>query len=177
VNSKHLVPAYINTACAFGISIFYLLILCRCKSPDQKVSHAAAKTTSQVKKVKSPLSNNKIQDSITTNTNQARQAICWMTVNTDFITHCLNPFLTSKRINPDCTNCEKIMFNYTFIVNGKGKIQTISKEGENMSCIRMSEKNKKKLEKEILIYMKKLVLPAPFYKTIYKGNLGFISKC
>jgi len=69
------------------------------------------------------------------------------------------------------------MFNYTLIVDGNGKIQTISKEGENMSCIQMSEKNKKKLEKEILIYMKKLVLPAPFYKTIYKGNLGFISKC
>ncbi|RWX00573.1 hypothetical protein [Flavobacterium cerinum] len=167
-----------KTAGAFCISFFYLLTLCQCNSPTQKESAAvAAETISEITAVKSPLPTAKTKDSISINVNQETQAINWATINTDFITTCLNPFLASKKIKSDCTHCDKIMFSFSFVVDGKGKIQTILKEGENISCIRMSETDKKNLEKEILIYLKKLVLPASFYKTIYKGSLGFILKC
>ncbi|RWW91958.1 hypothetical protein [Flavobacterium cerinum] len=165
-----------KTAGAFCFGFFYILTLCQCNSPTQKES-AATKTISEVTAVKSPLPTAKTKNSISINVNQGTQAISWATINTDFITTCLNPFLASKKIKSDCTHCDKIMFSFSFVVDGKGKIQTILKEGENISCIRMSETDKKKLEKEILIYLKKLVLPASFYKTIYKGSLGFIRKC
>ncbi|TCC99662.1 hypothetical protein [Pedobacter hiemivivus] len=177
MKSKHILPKYKETARAFCISFFYILTLCQCKSPAQKGSDGATETIPGVTAIKAPLPTAKIQDSISINANQATQAINWSTINTDFMTNCLNPFLASKRIKSDCTHCDKIMFSFSFVVDGKGKIQTILKEGENISCFRMSETDKKKLEKEILIYIKKLVLPASFYKTIYKGNLGFIRKC
>lgn len=162
---------------AFCISFFYLLTLCQCKRPTQKEPNADTETISKVTASKTPLPVAKIQDSISINESQATQALEWTAINTDFIANCLNPFLASKRIKSDCTDCDKIMFSFSFVVDGKGKIQTILKEGENISCIRISKTDQKKLEKEILIYMKKLVLPASFYKTIYKGNLGFIRKC
>lgn len=168
---------YMKTVGAVCIISFYILTLCQCKSPSQKEPDAAAETISEITTVKAPLPTVKPQDSISINESQATQALEWTAINTDFIANCLNPFLASKRIKSDCTDCDKIMFSFSFVVDGKGKIQTILKEGENVSCIRMSETDKKKLEKEILIYMKKLVLPASFYKTIYKGSLGFIRKC
>ena len=176
MESKHIVPEYIKNELVFCISFFYILILCQCKNPARKQSDAA-ETRSELTTVKAPLPTAKIQDSITININQGMQVISWASINTDFISNCLNPFLASKRIKSDCTDCDQIMFSFSFAVDGKGKIQTILKEGENVSCIRMSETDKKKLEKEILIYMKKMVLPAPFYKTIYKSSLGFIRKC
>lgn len=169
----------VRTVGAFCISFFYLLTLCQCKSPDQKGSgsDAATETISGITTVKAPLPTAKTQDSISINESQATQVPEWTAINTDFIANFLNPFLASKRIKSNCTECDKIMFNFSFVIDGKGKIQTVSKESENISCIRISKTDQKKLEKEILINMKKLVLPAPFYKTIYKGSLGFIRKC
>ena len=171
------IPVYMRTAHTICISFFYLLTLCQSKRPTQKEPNADTETISKVTASKTPLPVAKIQDSISINESQATQALEWTAINTDFMTNCLNPFLASIRIKSDCTECDKIMFNFSFVIDGKGKIQTVSKESENISCIRMSETDQKKLEKEILIYMKKLVLPASFYKTIYKGNLGFIRKC
>jgi hypothetical protein len=95
----------------------------------------------------------------------------------DSTTNCLNPFLASKRIKSDCTGCDKIMYSFSFVIDAHGKIQTIHKEGENLSCTAMSETDKKKLEEGIVVYMKKQTLPASFYNTTYKGSLGFILKC
>ena len=167
----------VRTVGAFCISFFYIFTLYQYKSPTQKEPDAATEKISEVTVSKMSLPTAKTQDCISINESQATQVLEWAAINTDFIANCLNPFLASKRIKSDCTDCEKIMFNFSFVVDGKGKIQTVSKESENISCIRMSETDQKKLEKEILIYMKKLILPAPFYKTIYKGNLGFIRKC
>ena len=171
------VPPYMRTVGAFCISFFYILTLCQCKRPTQKEPDAASETISKVTTVKAPLTTAKTQDSISINESQATQALEWTAINTDFIANCLNPFLASIRIKSDCTQCDKIMFSFSFVVDSKGKIETVSKESENISCIRMNETDQKRLEKKILIYVKKLVLPAPFYKTIYKGSLGFIRKC
>lgn len=171
------VPAYRRTARAFCISLFCILTLCQCKSSTPKESNAAAENMSEVTAVKAPLTPAKILDSASISVNEGIRAIDWMTINADFMTNCLNPFLASRRIKSDCTQCNKIMFSFSFVIDGKGKIQTISKESEIINCTRMNETDKKKLRKEILIYIKKLVLPASFYKCIYRGSLGFILKC
>ena len=149
-----------KTTFTFCISVLYILTLHQCKPPAEKEPDAA-----------------KTQDSMSIHINQAMQVTSWTTINTDFTTNCLNPFLTSKKITTDCTHCDKIMFSFSFIVDGKGKITTVSKENENISCTRMSEAEKNMLEKEIMIYLKQLILPAPFYNATYQGILGFIYKC
>lgn len=171
------VPVHMKILVYFCIVLLYILSACRCKSPVPKETNAAAGTIPEIAAIKGAVTQAETQDSVSISTNEGIKAIDWTIINTDFMTNCLNPFLTSKRIKSDCTDCDKIMFSFSIVVDGKGKIQAISKEKENISCIRMTETEKKELEKEILIYMKKLILPTSFYKTIYKGSLGFILKC
>lgn len=166
-----------KTARIFCVCLFCILTSCQSERSASKESNAAAEKIPEVTAIKVPLAQVKIRDSVSTSGDEGIKAIDWMKINTDFMTNCLNPFLASKRIKSDCTQCNKIMFSFSFVIDANGKIQTISKESENISCLRMNETDKKKLGKEILTYMKKLVLPASFYKCIYKGSLGFILKC
>lgn len=177
VKSRYILPKYKQTVGAACISIFYLLMLCGCKGPAQEGSLDADQIKSETSTVGESLAPAKVRDSISLKANQALKELEWGKINDDFVANLLNPFLASKRIRSACTDCDKIMFSFSFVVDGKGEIKDISKEGENISCTRMSETDQKKLEKEILIYMNKLVLPAPFYGAIYKGRLGFIRKC
>jgi hypothetical protein len=161
----------------FWLSLLGIIAACQSKSPAPIETNAAAKTIPETAAVKKTLTPPKTQDSASISANEDTRTLNWTEINIDFMANCLNPFLASKRIKSDCTGCDKIMFSFSFVVDGQGKIQTALKEGENISCNGMSETDKKKLEEEILVYMKKQVLPPSFYNITYKGSLGFILKC
>jgi hypothetical protein len=165
------------------LSLWLLCVLtaCQSKSPAPATTATADQTTAAnenipaITAIKDTLA--QTQDSTTMNANEATRTLDWTEININFMANCLNPFLASKRIKSDCTGCDKIMYSFSFVIDAHGKIQTIHKEGENLSCTAMSETNKKKLEEGIVVYMKKQTLPASFYNTTYKGSLGFILKC
>lgn len=165
------------------LSLWLLCVLtaCQSKSPAPVTTEAADKTSAAketipaITAIKDTLT--QIPDSKTMDANEATRTLDWTEININFMADFLNPFLASKRIKSDCTGCDKIMYSFSFVTDAHGKILTIQKEGENLSCTAMNETDKKKLEEEIVAYMKKQTLPASFYNTTYKGSLGFILKC
>lgn len=168
---------------SFWPGLLCVLLACQSKSPASGESIAAshtkpaADTMPAITTIKDTLNPNKPQENATMEANDGTRTLDWTEINIGFMANCLNPFLAAKRIKSDCTGCDKIMFSFSFVIDGQGKIQTVLKEAENISCPAMSEADKKKLEAEIVEYMKKQTLPASFYNMTYKGNLGFILKC
>jgi hypothetical protein len=170
---------------SFWLCLLCVLIACQSKSPASSESLAVDKTmpagdgdtVPAITSIKDTLNPTQTQKSATMEANEGTQTLDWTEINIDFMANCLNPFLAAKRIKSDCTGCDKIMFSFSLVVDGQGKIQTVQKEAENISCSAMNEADKKKLEEEIMVYLKKQTLPASFYNMTYKGNLGFILKC
>lgn len=163
------------------LSLWLLCVLTACQSKSPATKATADQTTAAdenipaITAIKDTLA--QTPDRTTMNENEATRTLDWTEVNINFMANCLNPFLASKRIKSDCTGCDKIMYSFSFVIDAHGKIQTIHKEGENLSCTAMSETDKRKLEEEIVVYMKKQTLPASFYNATYRGSLGFILKC
>jgi hypothetical protein len=138
--------------------LFCVLTACQSKSPAPATTATADQTTAAIENIpaitaiKDTLA--QTQDSTTMNANEATRTLDWTEININFMANCLNPFLASKRIKSDCTGCDKIMYSFSFVIDAHGKIQTIHKEGENLSCTAMSETDKNKLEEVIVFYMK-----------------------
>jgi hypothetical protein len=168
---------------SFWLSLLCVLISCQSKSPAPGESIAADKTkpagdtVAAITTIKDTLNPTQTQESTKMEANDETRTLDWTEINIGFMANCLNPFLAAKRIKSDCIGCDKIMFSFAFVIDAHGKIQTIRKGAEHISCSAMSEADKKKLEEEIMGYMKKQTLPASFYNMTYIGNLGFILKC
>lgn len=168
---------------SFCLSLLCILIACQSKSPAPTATEAGSKTAAAnetippITAIKDTLTSTQTQDNTTMNANEGTRTLDWTEVNINFMANCLNPFLAMKRIKSDCSSCDKIMFSFSFVIDDQGKVQTVRKEAENISCSAMTEPDKKKLEEEIVAYMKKQTLPPSFYNTTYTGNLGFILKC
>ena len=108
---------------------------------------------------------------------QVKKDIDWANIKIKFNNDCLNPFLKERKIDTNCTNCDKISFSYTLISNEKGEVTNVHRKSEIIQCKDFSNYDIEVLHNLIEAYLKKLILPSSFGKGTYTGQLGFILKC
>ncbi|RLJ69338.1 hypothetical protein [Pedobacter alluvionis] len=108
---------------------------------------------------------------------KVKQELDWSDVKLKFLNECLNPFLKTKNVTTNCSDCDKISFSYTLTTNEKGEVIKVNRESELIECKQLTRNDIAELHAVIESYFKRQILPRSFAKGSYTGQLGFILKC
>lgn len=108
---------------------------------------------------------------------EVKQELDWSDVRLKFLSECLNPFLDTKKVTTNCSDCDKISFTYTLTTNEKGEVIKVNRESELIQCKQLSSNDIAELHAVIESYFKKQILPGSFAKGSYRSQFGFILKC
>ena len=108
---------------------------------------------------------------------KVKQQMDWSDVRLTFISECLDPFLETKKVTTNCSDCDKLSFSYNLTTNEKGEVIKVIRESELIQCKQLTRNDIAELHAVIESYFKKQTLPRSLTKGNYTGQFGFILRC